>query len=99
MANVLLLETADEIADAEAKKVFRDNVVMMLAECDAAGLSTPRLAKRMGVERQNIYNWRDGTEPSLTNLVRLRRAWDLDFTEPIEEGSFSRILTTSEMGL
>ena len=84
--------TEISIEDRRVLQVFRDNIGMMMRECREGKFTVSDLSGWLGVDRQNIYNWRDGTEPHLRHLDRLRRLWGLDFTQPIEEGSFSRLL-------
>lgn len=91
---------AEELAaDQKVKDIFRSNVAMMMFEVKAAGFTVADLAAWLGYDRQNIYNWRDGTEPSMTTLVRLKRVWGLDFTEPVPAKTFVRMLTGQDKGL
>lgn len=90
----------EERLDQEALDIFRDNVAKMILECHEAGHSVLEISQWIGVDRQNIYNWRNKTEPTLTSLSRLRRLWNgMDFMEPVEKGTFFRILTGKDTGL
>lgn len=93
------IEAARAEADQELKQVFRLNVGLMIVECNQAKMTQGALAEMIGTSSQNLANWRDGTEPSLSQLGRLERAWGLDFTIPIAEGKFFRILTGQDKGL
>lgn len=93
------IEAARAEADTEVKNTFRQNVGLMIIECNQAKLTQGGLAEMIGTSSQNLANWRDGIEPSLVHLKRLERAWGLDFTVPIDEGKFFRILTGQDKGL
>ena len=51
-----------------------------------AGWSQEELASRLGVSRQAVSKWEQGTsEPSTTNLIKLARVFDLDPADLLHE--------------